>query len=516
MENYKVCILAAGIGSRSFDPNINKSLLPLDGKAVISNIINKFDQNQKFVIALGYLSDQVKQYLLHAHPKTKFEFVMIKKYFGFGSGPGHSLLCCEKKLKCPFIITSADTVVLENILSPNQNWMGVAPIKNTSNFCTVQTNGNFITRIDDKTLNDNRLAWIGLAGIKDYKYFFNCLKKNQKHTKNEIQISNGLKGLMAKSIKTENYTWYDTGSYENYMIAKETLEDIKFDFSKPDEYIYQLEDKIIKFFIDSKKVNLLRKRWLKLKKLTPQKLKFTKNFLSYEKFKGSTLYQVINNSILKNLLSYLDKNLWNNKSKNISIKFNKDCKDFYYSKTLSRLQIFYRDNFFKDKKYKINGIVRNNLSYYLNKIDWKSISKGIETNFHGDLQFDNIILDNSGKKFKLIDWRSDFNGNTKNGDFYYDLAKLYAGCMLPYSQIKKGNFNFAYENQEVIYDFPINNNLIDAKYEIEKFAEKKNLDLKKIKIISSLIYLNMCPLHADPFSNLLYFLGISKLAETLK
>lgn len=516
MENYKVCILAAGIGSRSFDPNINKSLLPLDGKAVISNIINKFDQNQKFVIALGYLSDQVKQYLIHAHPKTKFEFVIIKKYFGLGSGPGYSLLCCEKKLKCPFIITSADTVVLENISSPEQNWMGVAPIKNTSDFCTVQTNGNLITRIDDKTLNDNRLAWIGLAGIKDYKYFFNCLKKNQKHTKNEIQISNGLKGLMAKSIKTENYTWYDTGSYENYMIAKETLEDVKFDFSKPDEYIYQLEDKIIKFFIDSNKVNLLKKRWLKLKKLTPQKLKFTKNILSYEKFKGSTLYQVINNSILKNLLNYLDKNLWKNKSKNISTKFNKDCKDFYYSKTLSRINLFYKENKFKDKKYKINGIQRNNLSYYLNKIDWKSISKGIETNFHGDLQFDNIILDNSGTKFKLIDWRSDFNGNTNNGDFYYDLAKLYAGCMLPYSQIKKGNFNFAYENQEVIFDFPINNNLIDAKYEIEKFVEKKNLDLKKIKIISSLIYLNMCPLHANPFSNLLYFLGISKLDETLK
>ena len=259
MENYKVCILAAGIGSRSFDPTINKSLLPLDGRAVISNIINKFDQKQKFVIAVGYLSDQVKQYLLHAHPKTKFEFVNIKKYFGLGSGPGYSLLCCEKKLQCPFIVTSADTVVLENISSPLENWMGVAPIKNTTNFCTVQTNGNLITRIDDKTLNDNRLAWIGLAGIKDYKYFFNCLKKNQKHTKNEVQISNGLKGLIAKSIKSESYTWYDTGSYENYKIAKETLEDAKFDFSKPDEYIYQLEDKVIKFFIDGKKVNSLKK-----------------------------------------------------------------------------------------------------------------------------------------------------------------------------------------------------------------------------------------------------------------
>ena len=170
MKNYKVCILAAGIGSRSFDPNINKSLLPLDGKAVISNIINKFDQKQKFVIALGYLSDQVKQYILHAHPKNEFEFVIVKKYFGLGSGPGHSLLCCQKKLKCPFIITSADTVVLENVSTPKQNWIGVAPIKNTSDFCTVQTNGNIVTRIDDKTLNDNRLAWIGLAGIKDYKY----------------------------------------------------------------------------------------------------------------------------------------------------------------------------------------------------------------------------------------------------------------------------------------------------------------------------------------------------------
>ena len=72
---------------------------------------------------------------------------------------------------------------------------------------------------------------------------------------------------MAKSIKTQNYTWYDTGSYANYKIAKETLEDVKFDFSKPDEYIFKLEDKIIKFFINDNKVNLLKKRWQRIKKL---------------------------------------------------------------------------------------------------------------------------------------------------------------------------------------------------------------------------------------------------------
>ena len=127
MKKFKVCILAAGIGSRSFDPNINKALLPLDDKAVISHIIDKFDEKQQFVIAVGYLSNQVKQYLYHAHPKNKFEFIEVKKYFGYGSGPGFSLLLCENKLQCPFIITSADTVVLERVSKPDRNWLGVAP-----------------------------------------------------------------------------------------------------------------------------------------------------------------------------------------------------------------------------------------------------------------------------------------------------------------------------------------------------------------------------------------------------
>jgi choline kinase len=34
MKNYKVCILAAGLGSRSFNPDINKALLPLNNKAI--------------------------------------------------------------------------------------------------------------------------------------------------------------------------------------------------------------------------------------------------------------------------------------------------------------------------------------------------------------------------------------------------------------------------------------------------------------------------------------------------
>ena len=48
----KVCILTAGVGSRMLPltTKINKAILPLGEKAVISHIIDKFSRNAEFVI----------------------------------------------------------------------------------------------------------------------------------------------------------------------------------------------------------------------------------------------------------------------------------------------------------------------------------------------------------------------------------------------------------------------------------------------------------------------------------
>ena len=47
MSKYKVCILAAGVGSRMgpLTHNINKAILPINFKAVISLIIEKIDKD---------------------------------------------------------------------------------------------------------------------------------------------------------------------------------------------------------------------------------------------------------------------------------------------------------------------------------------------------------------------------------------------------------------------------------------------------------------------------------------
>ena len=77
MYNYKVFLPTAGIGSRvkGESNNLNKCLISIDNKPVISHIIEKFHSKVSFVVALGYGGDYVKQFLEIAYPDRDFVFV---------------------------------------------------------------------------------------------------------------------------------------------------------------------------------------------------------------------------------------------------------------------------------------------------------------------------------------------------------------------------------------------------------------------------------------------------------
>ena len=81
MNNYKVFIPCAGIGSRlgGLVKNINKGLVSVDNKPVLSHIIEKFDEEIEIVVALGYKGNYVKQFLKIAYPNRNFTFVNIDK-----------------------------------------------------------------------------------------------------------------------------------------------------------------------------------------------------------------------------------------------------------------------------------------------------------------------------------------------------------------------------------------------------------------------------------------------------
>jgi len=280
---------------------------------------------------------------------------------------------------------------------------------------------------------------------------------------------------------------------------------------------------VIKFFADE---SIVKNRYFRsknsLKGLCPDVLEPLGNFYAYDKIDGQVLYNVMNSQIVNDFLEWARINIWQeNKLSDEDKKiFNDACHKFYYDKTMKRIELAQNKLGIIDGQNVINGLAVPSLSELLSKIDWANIESGVSCNFHGDLQFDNILVTRDKisnlNKFVLLDWRQDFGGLNTSGDLYYDLAKLYGGLTMSYQLIKDGMFDFDRSGESVYYNFYIKSDLLEAKEEYEKFLIKNNFDLKKIKIMTALIFFNMSPLHHDPFDVMLYFLGKNMLHKLLK
>ena len=146
--SYRVVIPTAGIGARleKLTKHVNKSLVGISNRPILSHLIDQFPNSCEFVIGLGYKGELVKEFLELAYPDRTFHFVNIDPFEGNGSGLGHSLLCCEQYLQEPFIFISCDTLVKEPIPNPKYNWMGFSNVKDLSAYRTlVVKNRNIIT-----------------------------------------------------------------------------------------------------------------------------------------------------------------------------------------------------------------------------------------------------------------------------------------------------------------------------------------------------------------------------------
>jgi NDP-sugar pyrophosphorylase family protein/mannose-6-phosphate isomerase-like protein (cupin superfamily) len=520
-EEHKaqVCILTSGIGSRmgGLTDVVNKALLPVRNKAVISWIIEMYPQNSRFVISLGYKGDQVKNYLLAAYPGYDFIFTTVDNYDQPGAGPGYSLMQCKQYLGSDSFYFSVCDALFEGDIPTdrNVNWVGVADVNYaiSQNYCNFSLEGNSVKKmIDKEPYPDNHSkSFVGLCYIKDADIFWKGLEDKSLH-KNEYQMTKGIDALInAGEVVPVNVDWTDVGSYQKYVeIIKE---EGKFNFSKLDEYIYFVNNRIVKFFNDA---NITKSRVEKTqynKGVFPEIEFYGGQFYSYSFIDGSTLYEKCNNEMFANLLEWLTKNVHIRKD----VDLENACLDFYKSKTLKRLDTFYKKypDINGDTDYKINGRYYGNMNNLINIIDWNIFTKGyISSFFHGDLQFDNI-LSTGTNEFKLIDWRQDFGGIVEVGDLYYDLAKLYGGLILNYDIIKNNLFEYDENELDISYDFYTRNSMRDYIRILEDYITSNGFDLKKVKLLVGIIYLNMSPLHHYPFDKMLFFLSTKMLSNQL-
>lgn len=520
--NYKVLITTSGIGSRlgEFTMYTNKTLLRIGVKPVISHIIESYPKDTKFVITIGSFGNQVKDYLEIAYPDRSFEFAFVDKYQGEGSSLLYSMTSAKDYLQMPFIFHASDTIVLDEIPLPFRNWNAGYKGAGSSNYTSFDILGNKIKIFYEKGNLSPDFLHVGIVGIYNFKLFWE-IADNVLNSQNYATSLNDVDVLSQMILEDDVYnhelnTWYDIGNVEKIKEARAYF--AKKDFhvlDKVTESIFKVEGNIIKFFFDETVCKNRVKRTKYIKEAVPQVISSKPNFYKYKFVAGNLYSEIANKSNFNIFLKWGEKIMWKPiKGFDMQLFFNL-TKDFYYHKTIKRIKEFQQSRNVFDKEDVINGQRIPPLKDLISKINFDTLCNSTPTTFHGDFILDNIIYQGDSE-FKLIDWRQDFGGELEAGDQYYDLAKLAHNLVVNHQIIDDNHFIIDIkENDEVFVNIHRLQSLVDCENIFFNYLKKNQLDINKVKLLRSIIWLNMSPLHHHPFDLFLYYFGKYSLFNQL-
>ena len=434
--SYRVCIPCAGTGSRlgGLTQFINKSLVSIANRPTLSHLIEQFPSDAEFVIALGYKGHLIREFLTLAYPNRLFYFAEVSPFDGPGSGLGLSLQNCKQYLQQPFIFISCDTLVEEPIPAPDKNWMGYAEVTNLEAYRTLGISSGVVTAIAEKREGQapEHKAYIGLAGIHNYQEFWVAMEHGEKSAI-EIGEAHGMRSLLSNSIQAHHFTWHDTGN-------RTALAETRNRYREPDEpnilekaneAIWFVGDTVIKFSDDIKFISNRVKRVKHLQGFVPELTGAKEHMYSYSKVQGKVLSEVITLPLFDRLLEHCT-HFWEKMTLTTTetTAFQENCRKFYRDKTFERVASFYQNFDSRDGRQVINGKEIDELETILKCVDWEWLANGLPGRFHGDFHFENILWNAASQNFVFLDWRQDFGGDIKNGDIYYDFAKLLHGLII--------------------------------------------------------------------------------------
>ena len=512
-----VIIPTAGIGSRLelHTKYFNKIMIQLGDLPVISRIIDSYPNNTKFILILGYKKEKISEYIKLVYPNKKITLLNVFPFEGPGSSLTHTLKSAINKIREPFFFHTNDSIFLDKDfykgIKVDTMYLSKGP-SDTLKYATVEyTKKKRIIHSKLNYLNKNFFNYTGVGYIKDYKLFKRILLKKDSYN-GEIDYFRSLRKVDFKFINK----WFDIGSKdtkekaENHFLKKNIL-------PKYDQGIYFKNNIVYKFFTNPNLIKKRIKRASILKDFFPKIKNYSNFFYTYDYKKGLLVSNIKSKEkIFTKLLYWLQNVFWIKKSLNSKKNsiFLKKCHEFYYEKTYSRINLFYEKNNLSDRWDVINNVRTPKITHLINSINWKEMSMGVPVKFHGDLHLENILYQNN--KFYLLDWREDFAGLADYGDIYYDLAKINHGFIIDHNVIKQKKYSIKFTNiNKVRLNYVQSKQNIICKEIFYNFLKKNNYSIKKVEILTALIYLNIAALHHYPYSIFLYYLGKFELTKAI-
>jgi len=464
---YNVIIPCSGPGSRSSSySKFHKALVRVGQQAVISHIIDSYPHANTFYVMLGHNGSYVREYLDHCG-YTNIEYIEIEhwqesQFASLRQLPDHVF-------ENPFYLNSCD------------NWSTQVPTvtENTAFFCRP-ANMEYYDTVDGE-------AFAGIGYVHDTHAWREALLKSDE-TRNDYLIYSALE-LKHQQLPD----WYDVGNTESLHVTLEKFED-NFDLlDKNHQEIYYVGERVVKLFnvpvtklIDSLTKNLAFPH--------PNNIQFTEHGLSYTfepgrtNVSGSEFIRVFDN--LCNLWSFCTIN--NNKH---------NARNIWQEKTFERFDRMIKNYPEFARPIKINGRTVDPIRA-LESVDWKTVNTGVYGPCHGDLNLDNIIVQDTSVFY--IDHREGIVT-----DIFYDVCKFYHSLHLNNTVLK----TFRLVQDDNNYHFSIGSTYSDEqRQQIFKNSRIYLEHQQKIELGVGCIWLSMAPLNvSDDLNRFLFLYAIEHL-----
>lgn len=503
-------ITAAGRGTRigRVGAKLHKSLVPLNGKAVLSHIIDLAPTNSRIIICVGHMADQIKDYVELAHPQLSVTFVDVPNWDQPDGGPGASLLAARPIIgDDDLIFTSCDTLWERDhrLWYGDESWVAVASIPpgteiNRWTTVNLRADGVNVHHINDKnevvsTYTPNTYAWTGLGYVRqtDVSLFWDGIADVFAHD-GETQIVPGLRAI--QHVLTGRFiNWTDVGDEASYRHAVQRF--TGYDFVKVDQatYVLPTEGRVVKFNADAEAVTHRFHRATNLENTVPKPIRGarTDTLMAHAYVPGVTAYQAIARDgveVTKRMLEWFRSTIFTSRNgapADTAEHARPLLVEFYAGKTHERVDILPTNE------------LRAVAAQAVRLVDFADlVSRPVWGVPHGDFNYGNVIV-TPGGEFVGIDWRESFAGSFF-GDLRYDLGKMLAGTYVHWDRAQHGDlrpWDEGEKHAELILDF----------------AWDVGVKRNDVRTIAALSLINSAPLHAEPLCGVLVARGAALLSE---
>lgn len=198
-------ILAGGKGIRMMPLTKDKpkAMVALKGKPLLEHLLNNLAVSgiTGFVIVVGYKKDKITGYFGKQYKGIPIIYVTQKKPLG----TAHALLQARALVakESSFIVCNADVIpsasdIKRIIKAEGNNILAIRKEENPENFGVVQFIRNKVISIAEKPNAVKRPSYVNVGLYKFSPEIFDIVSKLKKSNRNEYELTDGLKVLIAK------------------------------------------------------------------------------------------------------------------------------------------------------------------------------------------------------------------------------------------------------------------------------------------------------------------------------